>query len=85
MMNLPIDLESIDYAKALTVAREGSPLLLGAVGRIVGLGEAEQRAITAGKIPWWTIAGLGLAVGFFAGARVERKYRGKLPKAIAGE
>jgi hypothetical protein len=81
-MELP---QNIDYAKVISLARDGSPLLLGAVGRVVGLGQAEQRAITSGRVPWWTIAGLGLALGFIAGARVERKFKGRMPSAIAGE
>lgn len=84
-MDLPIEMPKVDVAQVLAVAKEGSPLLLDVAGRAFGLGQAEREDLSAGKIPWWTWAVLGLAAGFTLGARMERKHRGKLPAIIAGK
>lgn len=84
-MNLPIGLDQDKLIAMASIAKEGSPFLLKSLGRVVGLGDSEQKAILDGKIPWWAWAGLGLGVGFLAGARIERKYSGKIPAIIAGK
>jgi len=48
------------------IAKNGSPLLLNAVGRAFGLGTDEQQALVTGQIPWWLIGVVGVAVGAFA-------------------
>lgn len=58
----------------------GSPATLRAIGRALGLGEAEQRALFSEGPPWWAVAGLGIAFGFYAGAYVQKTY----PKSVPG-
>lgn len=80
-----IDPSRIDPVQAVALVKEGSPLLLNAIGRVVGFGASEQQALVQGRIPWWAFLGMGLGLGFVLGARVERRYKGQLPKFVTGE
>jgi hypothetical protein len=75
----------VSYADAIQIAREGSPILLGAVGRLFGLGTVERQALSQGRIPWWTWLVAGTAVGVVVGIRVDKKYAAKLPEWIRGK
>ena len=81
-----IDPTQIDYSQVARVARDGSPLLLQAIGRLYGIGPNERAAFGAdGKgVPSWAWAVLALGVGVVAGARVQKRWPGKLPEMISG-
>lgn len=75
------------YAQAAELAKNGSPMLLQAVGRIFGLGEAERRALgqDGGGVPWWFWTVCGLGAGFVAGVRVYRRWPREVPVLIKGK
>jgi hypothetical protein len=81
-----IDPTRIDYSQMARVARDGSPMLVHAVGRMFGLGPAERRALGAdgSGVPTWTWVLLAVGVGFVAGARVQKRWPRVLPDIIAG-
>ena len=75
------------YAQAADFAKNGSPLLLQAVGRVFGLGEEERAALGKGGVgvPWWFWTALGLSVGFVGGVRVYRRWPREVPVLIKGK
>jgi hypothetical protein len=75
----------LDPSQMKDIAQNGAPFALHAVGRLLGLGLDEQKALANGKIPWWTWLAGGLAVGFVAGARVQRMWPEKLPVLVRGK
>ncbi len=75
----------INYSQAKDIAQNGAPIAIQAFGRFLGLGEAEQNALTAGKIPWWTWLLGGLVVGTVAGVRIHKAWPTKVPALIAGK
>lgn len=77
---------SIPYDQVARVAQDGSPLILQAVGRMFGLGPNERAAFGAdGRgVPTWAVAVLALGAGVVIGARVQKKWPGKMPKMITG-
>lgn len=66
-------------------AKNGSPMLVRAAGRLLGLGEGEGVALTQGRIPWWVWTVGGLAVGVVAGVKLYQKYPDSVPEFIRGE
>jgi hypothetical protein len=83
-MNL--DPSQIPYEDVARVARDGSPLLLQAIGRLYGIGPNERAAfgVDGGGIPKWTWAVLALGAGVVVGARIQKRWPGKLPEMISG-
>jgi hypothetical protein len=67
------------------LATQGSPMLLQAVGRAFGLGDAERNALTNGKIPAWFWIATGLGLGFVAGVRIHKRWSRQIPKFIGGK
>ncbi len=81
-----IDPTRIDYGKVAQVARDGSPLLLQAIGRLYGLGPSERAAFgqNGGGVPGWAWGTLLFAAGIVVGVRVYKNYPRRVPKMIAG-
>ena len=81
-----IDPTRIDYAAVARVAQDGSPLLLQALGRLYGIGANERKAFGAEGlgVPSWAWAVLALGVGVVVGARMQKRWPGKLPEMISG-
>lgn len=77
-------LPNLPYAQMIDVAQNGSPALLNVVGRAFGLGEAETRALSTGKIPAWFWLATGLAGGVWAGIQVHRRWPEKIPAWVTG-
>jgi hypothetical protein len=71
-----------DVAK---IAQNGSPMLMNAAGRLLGLGDDERAALARGKVPWWVWTIGGLALGFYAGVQVYKRYPEKIPSFVKGE
>lgn len=79
---------TISYGDIERIARDGSPLLLQAVGRVFGLGPQERAALGhngMGGLPTWTWVTLVLAAGVVIGVRVDRRWPGKIPEWVGGE
>lgn len=84
----PHQLQQLPMREIAQVAQHGSPMLIAAVGRAFGLGEAERRALAGsggGALPWWLFAVVGIGVGLVVGARVQRKYPALLPEIVRGK
>ena len=81
-----IDPTRIDYAAVARVAESGSPILLRALGRLYGIGANERDALGAEGtgVPPWAWAVLAFGAGIVAGARVQKRWPGKLPEIISG-
>lgn len=54
--------------------QNGSPMLLNAAGRMLGLGEGEQQALAAGAFPRSALVGLGLLGGMLLGLYVGKRW-----------
>ena len=79
---------TISYGDIERIARDGSPLLLQAVGRVFGLGPQERAALGrngVGGLPTWTWVVVALAAGVVVGVRVDRHWPGKVPEWIGGQ
>ena len=59
---------------AARIADEGSPVLLRAVGRVFGLGEAERKQLVDHGIPAWTLVVVVGALGVVAGAWAHQRW-----------
>lgn len=70
---------------AVEIAKNGSPMLVRAAGRMLGLGEGEQAALRQGRIPWWVWAAGGIAAGFYAGVQVYKRYPEHVPEFVKGK
>lgn len=66
-----MDVPVVQIAQAM---QGGSPALLEAVGRLVGLGQAEQEALLRGGFPRWSLFLMALAAGAVAGAMAQQRY-----------
>ncbi|MDD1678142.1 MAG: hypothetical protein LUO93_03025 [Methanomicrobiales archaeon] len=75
--NLPISVSDLQG-----VAKHGSPMLLNAFGRALGLGANEQAALGGGKLPWWLWASVALAGGVVVGIQVHKRWPEKIPEAL---
>lgn len=82
-----IDPTRIPFGQVARVAKDGSPLLLQALGRLYGIGPAERQALGAdgAGVPAWAIAALALGVGLVVGARVQRQYPQYVPSIVSGD
>lgn len=78
-------LPNLPYAQMIDVAQNGSPALLSVVGRAFGLGEAETRALSTGKIPGWFWLAAGLAGGVWAGIQLHDRWPDKIPTWMMGK
>lgn len=67
------------------VAQQGTPLLVHAAGRLMGLGEGEQAALKQGRVPWWLWAAGGIALGFYAGVHAYKRYPEHVPEFVKGK
>lgn len=78
-------LDHLQTAQQLAQAsHSGSPLLLEAVGRLCGLGDAERNALARAGIPS-AVWGLGgLAAGVVLGAYLYRRYPGAMSRVVGG-
>ena len=76
----------IDYGTVARVARDGSPLLLQAIGRLYGIGPSERQAFgeTGGGVPSWAWGVLALTAGVVVGIRVQKSYSTYVPRWISG-
>lgn len=77
----------IPYAKVAKIAKDGSPLLLQALGRLYGLGPRERSAFgqNGGGVPGWAWGTLVLVAGVFIGVKVQKYYPQFVPNMVAGE
>lgn len=82
-----IDPTRIDYGRVASVARDGSPLLLQALGRLYGIGPTERRALGSNGtgVPTWAWVTLALGAGVIAGTRIQKAFPQYVPNLIAGE
>jgi hypothetical protein len=82
-----IDPTRIDYGTVAKVARDGSPLLLQALGRLYGIGPSERSAFGAngGGVPTWAWAVVALGAGVVIGTRLQKHYPRYVPNLISGE
>lgn len=69
----------IPYADLAHGARHGSPLLVSAVGRALGLGAAEQAELAQNGIPRWALFVVAAGCGLFLGAWAHRRW----PKQVS--
>lgn len=51
------------------------PAVLSGIGRLFGLGQVEQQALTGGKFPRWAMVVVALGAGVVAGAYAQRKWK----------
>jgi hypothetical protein len=81
-----IDPTRIDYGQVAQVAKNGSPLLLTALGRFFGIGPSERAAFgqDGAGVPTWAWGVLALSAGVVIGARVQKSYPDKVPTLISG-
>ncbi len=82
-----IDPSRIDYGTVAQVARDGSPLLLQALGRLYGIGPTERRAFgaTGNGVPTWAWIVVALGAGVIIGTRVQKSYPQYVPNLISGK
>lgn len=80
-MELPANVSVQDM---LTVAKEGSPFLVNAVGRLAGLGDDERKALAEEGVPKWAVATLAVAVGIVVGAKLYKSFPDKFPRWAVG-
>jgi hypothetical protein len=79
---------NLSYDDMQRIARDGSPLLLQALGRVFGLGPNERAALGqpgTGGLPVWTWVLVAATVGFVVGARVQKKWPTALPAVVRGK
>lgn len=77
-------LNLVANGQAQKLAQNGSPMLLSTAGKLLGLGDGELDAAKGGRLPWWVWVAGGLALGFAAGAYVQREHPGKVPGFLGG-
>jgi hypothetical protein len=68
---LPLEVSPEQMSETL---QNGSPMLINAAGRMLGLGDAEQSALAAGGIPKTALVVLGLVGGVLAGLYVGKRW-----------
>jgi len=80
-------LANLSYDDLHRIAKDGSPLMLQALGRVYGFGPQERAALGqpgSGGLPGWSWAVIGVAAGFVIGARIQKKWPSALPKIVRG-
>ena len=70
--------------QAQQLAKSSAPVIMNAAGKLLGLGNDELDAAKGGRVPWWVWTVGGLALGFAAGAYVQRKHPSKVPGFLGG-
>lgn len=70
--------------QAAELARNGSPLVVKAAGRLLGLGDDEREALLGGRVPWWVWTVGGLTLGFVVGVQVYKKHPDVVPGFVKG-
>lgn len=82
-----IDPTRIDYGRVAMAAKEGSPLLLRALGRLYGLGPSERAAFgqNGSGVPTWAVTALALGVGLVVGTRIQKHYPQYVPNIVSGD
>lgn len=82
-----IDPTRIDYGTVARVAKDGSPLLLQALGRLYGLGPTERAAFgqNGTGVPGWAWAVVALGAGIIIGTRLQKSYPEYVPNLISGD
>lgn len=75
---------NVPYGQVAHAAQNGSPIVLEAAGRLLGLGASEREALASGRVPGWLWAVVGLGAGVVVGVRAYRKWPSKFPKVISG-
>ena len=78
------DPSKLPVADILSATQHGSPMLLKAVGRAFGLGDAERTALRAGDVPVWLWVLGGAAVGVVAGVKAYQTWPEKFPGWLKG-
>lgn len=66
-MDLPVE-------QITDMAQNGSPVLLQAVGRVFGLGQAERTALVQNGLPRWSLYLVTAALGVAAGIYIHRNW-----------
>lgn len=81
-----IDPTKIPYGQVAQMAKNGSPFLLEALGRLYGIGPAERRALgqDGAGVPSWALIALSLGAGVIIGARVQKSYPQYVPEIVSG-
>lgn len=77
-------LGGLSSADLHTIAREGSPTVLHAVGRAFGMGQAERDALSKGAFPVWLWIVLGGVAGVAVGVQVQKRWPNKVAKIMGG-
>jgi len=80
-----VNLANLPYSDIMHAAQHGSPALLQAVGRAVGLGAEERVALSRGSVPGWLWAVGGIAVGVFVGVRLHKAVPQYVPQWLKGK
>jgi len=75
----------VNYADMISLAKEGSPMLINSVARLAGLGETERKALTTRGVPGWAWGVLGCLVGVALGARAYKSYPDNFPDWVVGK
>jgi hypothetical protein len=81
-MAIPLSPQNVE--QLADVALNGSPALVSAAGRLIGLGQAERSALAQGKIPAWFWMSLCIVGGVAIGVRVQKAWPRTLPEWITG-
>lgn len=63
----------VPYDVAATALKDGSPMLLNAVGRAFGLGPTEQDALGTGTVPGWAYLTIGILAGVALGIQAQKR------------
>ncbi len=77
-------ISNVPYGQVAHAAEHGSPAVLAAAGRFLGLGQAERAALANGRVPGWLLVTLGVGAGVVLGVRAYKKWPRKFPKVISG-
>ncbi len=74
----------IDYSAMVNIAKNGSPVMLQALGRLYGLGPNERRAMSGDSfgMPGWLVPSLMLAAGVVIGVQVYKRWPQYVPSFV---
>ena len=79
---------TISYSDVRDISKEGPSIVMGALGRVLGLGPAERRALAGNGdspvVPTWAWCVLGVAAGTVVGIRIYKRWPGYVPSMIQG-
>lgn len=68
-----MNLDPNNVAAIQQLATRGTPVVLEAVGRLAGLGQAEQGALLEGKVPFWLLLAIGVTAGWAIGVQSQKR------------